>query len=145
MEYEKIEKLLDKSCFVIDFLPKQVQRDSHGQFFKIENYMLNNYEQFGLSNRFIRVILKLMCYYHVTIRWGGEIDRPAPEKITEIVNEIMYNHSGTLNVLFPENNALLVFEWDCMNLSIYNPDDEMQTLMRDIAMSEGLFWREAAN
>lgn len=145
MEYEKIEKLLDKSCFVIDFLPKQVPRDSHGQFFKIENYMLNNYEQFGLSNRFIRVILKLMCYYHVTIRWGGEIDQPAPEKITEIVNEIMYNHSGTLNVLFPENNALLVFEWDCMNLSIYNPDDEMQTLMRDIKMSEGLFWREATN
>lgn len=140
-----INRLLELPCYIMDFLPKQVPACSHGQFFKIENYLLNNYEQFGLSNRFIRVILKLMCYYHVSIRWGGEIDQPSPEKITEIINEIMYNHSGTLNVLFPENDALLVFEWDCMNLSIYNPDDEMQALMRDIAISEGLFWREAAN
>lgn len=140
-----INRLFEKPCYIMDFLPQQVPADSHGQFFKIENYLLNNYEQFGLSNRFIRVILKLMCYYHVTIYWGGEIDQPAPGKIADIVAEIMDNHSGTLNVLFPEENALLVFEWDCMNLSIYNPDSEMQMLMRDIAMSEGLFWREAAN
>ena len=140
-----INRLLEKPCYIMDFLPKQVPADLHGQFFKVENYMLNNYERFGLSNRFIRVILKLMCYYHISILWGGEIDQPAPEKITEIVNEILFNHSGTLNVLFPDEDVLLVFEWDCMNLSIYNPDDEMQTLMRDNATSEGLFWREAAN
>lgn len=140
-----IDRLLEAPCYIMDFLPKQVPADSHGQFFKVENYLLNNYEQFGLSNRFTRVILKLMCYYHISIRWGEEIDQPAPEKITEIVNEIMHSHSGTLDVLFPENDALLVFEWDCMNLSVYNPDDEMQALMHDIAASEGLFWREAVN
>ena len=28
-------------------------------------------------------------------------------------------HSGTLTCLFPDELALLVFDWDCLNLSIY--------------------------
>ena len=128
------EFLFQQQCYIIDFLPKQVPSNSQGQFFKIENYLLNNYDEFGLSNRFIRVILKLMCYYHSTIFWGGEIQQPAPSKITEIVRKIMNNHSGTLEVFFAEKNSLLIFEWDCMNLSVYNIDDEMQELLSEIAV-----------
>lgn len=90
---------------------------------------------------FVNIILKLMCYYHVAILWGGFIDRPKPEMIEQAVTEIMDDHSGTLNVLFPEENALLVFDWDCLNLSIFNPTENMKTLMGEIALSEGLFWR----
>lgn len=58
-----------------------------------------------------------MCYYHVSVWWDNLIDRPKPEMIEQAVAEIMNNHSGTLNVLFPENNALLVFDWDCFGES----------------------------
>ena len=57
----------------------------------------------------------------------------------------MENHSGTLNVLFVEADALLVFDWDCLNLSVYNPTEDVRSIMERIAFSEGLFWREAAN
>lgn len=57
----------------------------------------------------------LMCYYHISILWNGWIDRPTPEWIEDTVSEIMTNHSGTLNDLFPDENVLLVFDWDCLN------------------------------
>lgn len=57
----------------------------------------------------------------------------------------MENHSGTLNVLFVEADALLVFDWDCLNLSVYNLTEDVQSIMERIAFSEGLFWREVAN
>lgn len=142
---EKIDTLLEKPCYIMDFLPEQVKPDNGGQFFDVEYYMLNSDKYIGLKDRFVAVILKLMCYYHVAILWSGWVDRPSPKMIEEAVCEIMENHSGTLNVLLVEEDALLVFDWDCLNLSVYNPPKEVQLIMEKIAFSEGLFWRKAAN
>lgn len=53
-----INRLLEKPCYIIDFLPRQVPKDCGGQFFKVENYLLNNYERYGLRDKYIRIILK---------------------------------------------------------------------------------------
>ena len=127
---EKIDELLERSCFIIDYLPQKVSKTSSGQFFEVEHQLLNGDKHHGISDKFLNVILKLMCYYHVSVWQDNSIDRPKP-------------HSGTLNVLFPEDNALLVFDWDCLNLSVYHPTENMKTLMEKVALSEGLFWREA--
>ena len=140
---DKIDELLGAAYYVIDFLPEQVKPDARGQFFDVEYYLLNSEKHFSLKNRFVNVILKLMCYYHVSIQWNGWVDRPTPKTVEEAVNTIMDNRSGWLNVLLPEENALVVFEWDCLNLSIYNPSEEIQIIMKKIAFSEGLFWRKS--
>ncbi len=140
---EKIDALLEKPCYIIDFLPEQVEPNNGGQFFDVEYYLLNSDKHIGLKDRFVSVILKLMCYYHVAILWSGWVDRPSPKMIEEAVCEIMENHSGTLNVLFVEEDALLVFDWDCLNLSVYNPSEKVQQLLEQIAFSEGLFWRKS--
>ncbi len=114
------------------------------QFFKVENYLLNNYERYGLRDKYIRIILKLMCYYRVSVHWGDCIEQPAPEQVADIIDKIMCNHSGWMDMLFPDKNALLQFEWDCMNLSFYNPDEEMRELLEQIARSEGMFFRKAS-
>lgn len=103
---EKIDTLLEKPCYIMDFLPEQVKPDNGGQFFDVEYYMLNSEKYIGLKDRFVAVILKLMCYYHVAILWRGWVDRPSPKMIEEAVLEIMENHSGTLNVLLVEEDAL---------------------------------------
>ena len=139
-----INRLLEKPCFIIDFLPRQVPENCDGQFFEVEHYLLNNYERYGLKDKYVRIILKLMCYYRVSVYWGEWIEQPTSEKVAEIIDEIMRNHSGWMDVLFPDKDALLQFEWDCMNLSIYNPDDEMRELLEQIAWSEGMFFRQAA-
>ena len=138
-----INRLLEKPCFIIDFLPRQVPENCDGQFFEVEHYLLNNYERYGLKDKYVRIILKLMCYYRVSVYWGEWIEQPTSEKVAEIIDEIMRNHSGWMDVLFPDKDALLQFEWDCMNLSIYNPDDEMRELLEQIAWSEGMFFRKA--
>ena len=136
---ERINALLEKPCFIMDYLPEQVKADNGGQFFDVEYYLLNSDKHIGLKDRFVAVILKLMCYYHVSILWNGWVDLPSPKMIEEAVCEIMGKHSGTLNVLFVEEEALLVFDWDCLNLSVYNPSDKAQSIMERIAFSEGLF------
>ena len=143
-QLDKMDELLEKNCYVIDFLPEQVKPNTKGQFFDVEYYLLNSKKYFSLKDRFVNVILKLMCYYHVSIQWNGWIDRPTPQMIEEAVTTIMDNHSGWLNVLLPEENALVVFEWDCLNLSVYNPSEEVQAMMEKVAFSEGLFWRKSA-
>ena len=140
---EIINRLLEKDCYIVDFLPETVSKNSKGQFFDVEYYLLNSKKYCTLKDKFVSVILKLMCYYHISILWNGWIDRPNPELIENAVTEIMVNHSGTLNCLFSDENMLLVFDWDCLNLSVYNPPEKVQKLFEQIAFSEGLFWRKA--
>lgn len=118
--------------------------DAGGQFFDVEYYLLNSEKHLALKDRFLNVLLKIMCYYHTAIQWKGWIDRPPPQTVEEALRTIMENHSGWLNVLLPEENILVVFEWDCLNLSVYHPPKEAQALLRKIALSEGLSWRKAA-
>ena len=138
-----VDRLLETQCFIIDFLPKQVPEESGEQFFRIENYLLNNYERFGIKDKIIRIILKAMCYYPVSVFWGKWIKQPAPEQVVEIIDTIMDNHSGDMNMIFTSKEVLLQFGWDCLNISIYNPDEEMCELFEKIAVSEGMFWRLA--
>lgn len=102
-DYDRIlNALLEKPSYVIDFLPRPVPKESQGQFFKVENYLLNNYERYGLRDRFIRVLLKLMCYERTIVQWGAWIEQPKPALVAEIVDTIMENHSGTMNMLLPD-------------------------------------------
>lgn len=141
---DNIDQLLEKTCYVIDFLPERVPEDSDGQYFDVDYYLLNSSRYVILKDRSVNVILKLMCYYHTRILWDEWIDKPDPELVENIVSEIMDNHSGTLDCLFPEENMLLVFDWDSLYLAVYNPPQRAHELMKQIAASEGLFWRAAS-
>ena len=83
-----------------------------------------------------------ICF--ASVCWGEWIEQPTPKQVAEIIDKIMHNHSGWMDMLFPDKDALLQFEWDCMNLSVYNPDEEMRELLEQIAWSEGMFFRQAA-
>ena len=134
-----VTELLEKDCWVIDYLPRQVPANSPGQFFNVENYLLNHYEEFDLRKRFTAVVLKLLCYHKLTVHWGQWVEDPSPALLAAAIQTILENHSGWLNMLLPEEQALLVFEWDCLNLALYDPSPELLGLMEEIARSEGLF------
>lgn len=134
-----VEELLKQDCWVMDYLPRQVPADSPGQFFKVDTYLLNHFEEYGLRARFTAVVLKLMCYHRICVHWGQWVDAPSPDLVAGAIETILENHSGWLNILLPEENALLVFEWDCLHLTLYHPSPELLALARQIAASEGLF------
>ena len=137
---EKIDELIEKSCYIIDVLPEQVPADSKGKFFEVENYLLNDFKQNGLLTKFSNILLKLMCYYSISILWDCWIEEPTPEMVVNIICEILENHSGTVYILFSNEDALLTFEWDCLHMSIYNPDEDMKRILDKLAISEGLFF-----
>ena len=143
-ELRKIDELLEKKCCIIDFLPERVPGNGKGQFFDVEYYFLNSEKHGLIKDKFVGVILKLMCYFHIKILWNGWVDRPEPARIEAAISEIMENHSGTLHCLFPNENMLLIFDWDCLNLSVYNLPQKAERLFKDIALSEGLFMRASA-
>lgn len=138
----KIDELLEKECYVIDFLPMRVPKDSSGYFFEVENYLLNYFERYGLREKYIMIILKIMCYYRISVSWGVWIDNPAPEQIADIIDTIMENHSGWVDIVIPDKQVLIQFEWDCLHMTVYNPDEELCRLFELIALSEGMFWKK---
>ena len=140
--FKKINELLEKPCHVIDFLPQRVPNTSNGHFFDVEYYLLNSKKRHEMKNRYVNIILKLMCYYRTSILWNGWNNNPKPADIEAAVSEIMENHSGTLNILFPDEDVLLVFEWDCLNFAVYNLSESMKEIVEKIALSEGFFcWK----
>lgn len=142
--FGKIDDLLEKPCYVIDFLPQRVPAIAKGHFFDVEYYLLNSEKRLEMKNRYVNIILKLMCYYRASILWNGWNDNPKPADIDTAVSEIMENHSGTLNILFSDEDVLLVFEWDCLNLAVYNLTGDMKEMAEKIALSEGFFcWKGA--
>lgn len=136
-----VDELLEKECYIIDYLPETVPSDAEGQFWEVEHYLLNRKQYIWFRERFVAVILKIMCYCHIVILWNGWIDRPKPEQINQAVSQIMGNRSGTLNCVFPTERSLLTVDGDCLNLTVYHPSGKMCRLLKRIAESEGLFWR----
>ena len=144
-DYDRqVEALLEAPCYIVDFLPQTVPAGAAGQYFAVERYWLESRRHGALAEKFAGIILKLMCYYRMVIDENGWTERPDPARIDRIIAEIAKERAGTLNCLFPDENALIVLDGDSLNLSVYNPSAEMWTLLAALAQSEGLFWRPAA-
>ena len=125
-----IEELLEKPYWIIDILPKQVPKDSPGQYFAIEDFFLKE-QLTEIKKKHIDVILKLNCYMDISIK--GE-KNPAPERIRDIMMErYVYIMLG---------DSMILSEPDDTHMTVFNPDEELLKLVGEISSSEGLFvWK----
>ena len=129
-----IEELLEKPYWIIDILPKQVPKDSPGQYFAIEDFFLK--EQLDeIKKKHLNVILKLNCYMDITI---DDEKNPAPEQIRDaILVRYIYIMLG---------DAMILSEPDDTHLTVFNPDEGLLELIKEISPSEGLFvWKGYAD
>ena len=124
-----IEELLEKPYWILDILPKQVPKDSPGQYFAIEDFFKEQLTE--IKKKHIDVILKLNCYMDISI--DGE-KNPAPERIRDIMMErYVYIMLG---------DSMILSEPDDTHMTVFNPDKELMDLIREISSSEGLFvWK----
>ena len=135
-----IENLTEKQCYIIDFLPEKVSADCGGQFFSVEEFLLKD-KKYGLTEKFIRVILKIMCYYPVKLITDGCEKEPTPDYICKITEKVMNERSGDIYLLLKNDETLINIKGDCLYISVFNPDDAMISLFEKLALSEGLFFR----
>ena len=123
-----IEELLQTSYWVVDILPALVPKDGPGQYFAIEKYFLNEKRLEAIKEKHINLVLKLNCYRRISI-YGGE-DNPAPELLAAEMRE------RYLYIMVDE--AMILSEPDDTSMTVFNPDDDLLELIRQIASGEGL-------
>ena len=125
-----IEELLEKPYWIIDILPKQVPKDSPGQYFAVEDFFLKE-ELSEIKKKHINVVLKLNCYMDITI---DDDMNPAPEQIRDtMLGRDVYIMMG---------DSMILSETDDTHLTLFNPDEGVLDLINVIASSEGLFvWK----
>ena len=126
----RIEELLNSPYWIVDILPKQVPKDSQGQYFTIEEHFLKK-QLAIIKQKHINVILKLNCYMDISI---DEETNPPPERIIDIMNErYAYIMAG---------NAMILSEPDDTHMTVFNPDEKLIDLFKAISAGEGLFvWK----
>ena len=126
----QIDKLLNTPYWVIDILPAQVPKDSPGQYFTIEDYLLKN-RIAEIKQKHIDIVLKLNCYRDISVE---EELNPPPEKISGIMRERY--------VYIMVGNSMILSEPDDTHLTLFNPDEELLDLIRSLSYGEGLFvWK----
>ena len=125
-----IEELLEKPYWIIDILPKQVPKDSPGQYFAVEDFFLKE-ELSEIKKKHINVVLKLNCYMDITI---DDDMNPAPEQIRDtMLGRDVYIMMG---------ESMILSETDDTHLTLFNPDEGVLDMINVIASSEGLFvWK----
>ena len=81
----------------------------------------------------MNLILKLNCYRDISLDEAREVNI-SPEQIADAI------YKRYVNIMV--DDAMIVSEPEDTYLTIYNPDEDLLTLMRELASGEGMFvWK----
>ncbi len=131
-----IDELLQTDYWIIDILPVQVPKDSPGQYFAVERYFLRKPHIRAIKQKHINVILKLNCYRDLSLDEEAAVN-PPPDVIAEAVNRRY--------VCILIDDSMIVSEPDSTYLTLYNPDEQLLSLVMELSKGEGLFvWKTPA-
>ena len=136
-----IDELLEMPAWVIDILPEQVPAGAGERYFTIENWMLSGRRARDVRRAFAEVLAKLNCYYDfIVFREYDEegLRNPAPDKLVKWV----LKDKGFVNVLLEGQDVLIGVPDMSTYMSVFNPNDEVLELLRQLAGASGLFlWK----
>ena len=126
---KSIEDLLEMPYWIVDILPEQVKADSPGQYFTVERHWMKTCGT-EIKRRHADIVLKLNCYYDVWLDEEPEVN-PTPHRIAEAIL--------TRYVCILLGDSLIVSDPDDTNLTVYNPDERLLSLLETLCMGEGLY------
>ncbi|MBR2560887.1 MAG: hypothetical protein IKE31_01920 [Eubacterium sp.] len=129
----RIDELLQMPYWIIDIIPKQVPKDSPGQYFSVEKHYLEKERLAGIKQKHINIILKINCYRDLVLYEDQETN-PSPEQIAD---EMM---KRSLFIMI--DDAMILSEPEDTHLTVFNPSDQLLELIKELAVGEGLFvWK----
>ena len=127
-----IDELLNTPYWIIDILPMQVPAGGAGQYFTVEQY-LRDTQLFEIKKKHVNLILKLNCYRNISLDGNG-ITNPPPDQIEDAI------HKRYVNIMV--DDAMIVSEPEDTYLTVFNPDDELLSLVRELSSGEGMYvWK----
>ena len=127
-----IDELLNTPYWIIDILPKQVPAGGAGQYFAVEQN-LRDTQLSEIKKKHVNMILKLNCYRDICLDEDGTIN-PPPEQIADAIYE------RYVNIVL--DDAMIISEPEDTHMTVFNPDEELLTLVRELVAGEGMFvWK----
>jgi len=142
---QQVEKLLEQPYYVIDFLPRQVQKDEGYFFFEVEEYFLNINEINRISEKFIHIILKTLCYFKFSVYAEKWLNTVKPEELASVIKKVVTKQKGFIHILLSQDNVLLEIKGGDLHISVFNCNEKIESIMKALAISEGLFWWKIRN
>lgn len=137
---QRVEELLEMEYWLLDVLPEQVPAEKGDAWFAVEEQLQSGHRN-EFTDRFVRVLLRMLCYWKADA-WCGEWYEGSPERVEALVRRLMEAQARTLDLYFPEEDALLLLNGDDLYMTVYHPSADMLSKMEALASSEGLFWRQ---
>lgn len=143
---EMRERLLEEDYFVIDFLPRQVSAERGRTYFTVERFMASHPQIDELYHRFALFLVKLSCYYDLTVynpyaeKWDS---MPNPEELVQRVTSCAgEGRNRYLHIIIPEEDSLLTLDGDDLYMTIYHAGEELLDTLKQLSAGAGLFlWR----
>ena len=139
---EKIDQLINMPYYMIDLLPRRVQKKNREQFLAVEEYFRKEKQLKNFCGKVISILLKLNSYYNIEVGFGNEWKKnPKPEKLEKTVQKCIMGRKDYIHIFAGSRDTLIFINGDDLYLSIYNPDKKMQKMLNRLAKAEGLFFR----
>ena len=138
---EMVESLLQKLCYVIDFLPVRVPEQYTERFLDAKEYFLHGAEHDRLVDGFVRIILKLQCCHTFEIfceHWYEDIGMA---ELADLIKKVLMSKDEYMYILSSEDRMLITVKGSDLHISIYNPPILATTNLSTLATAEGLFMR----
>lgn len=142
---EQVEKLLEQPYYVIDFLPQQVQKDKSYFFLEVEKYFKKNNELNSISEKFIHIILKTLCYFEFSVYAEKWMNTVTPKELAGVIKKVITKQKGFIHILLFQDNVLIKISGGDLNITIFNCNEKIESIMKALAISEGLFWWKIRN
>lgn len=139
---DRIDALMDKKAYLIDIFPKTVPQKTDNRYFAVEKYFQQNRVEF--ERKLTAVILKLYCYYDLTIVIeDGITENPQAEELIVLLEECFSGELRYINIVLPECEAMLSLNYGDLYMTAYNVSGELIELLAQLVSAEGLFFYEA--
>jgi hypothetical protein len=141
-----IDELIEKPYWIVDILPKQVAKNSNGQYFAIEQYYLSEPQSLELRKKYANLFLKLNCYFDILVlddfAEDSECGKLNPDP-KSLVNCFVGEHAkNSVRLLIRNENTLIVSNQDDTYMTVYNPSERVLALISTLAAAEGLYvWK----
>ena len=135
------DSLLQTPVHIIDILPQQVPKGFGGQYFDIEEYLLQDAQRLPLFRRFAALVLKLNCYYDLEVRLGDSWQKnPPPAELVKWIVSCGENVDSYVTILIDESSSLSI-DSDSLYIACYNLTPALELLLSQLVVADGLFLR----
>lgn len=136
--------LSERLYWLIDIMPKQVPAERGSSYFLLEEYLAQRPElKTGIYMRFAMLLIKLGCYYDIRIcaDGGEDIVNPGAETLEHRILECLDPAcpEKSLMRISAGLHAELTLDGGDTYMTLYEPEDNLLYLIKELAASEGLF------